>query len=80
MSLERPVLQNGRMVEVGRFLWRSASPTILLKARKSRPGSSGSCHQVLNISEKEASTVALGSFLACLIIFTVKKKKKLNFV
>lgn len=60
------------------FLWRSSSSTILFKARKSRTGFSG-WYQVLNISENEASTVALGTFLACLINLTEKKKKIFKF-
>lgn len=62
------------------FLWRSSSSTILFKARKSRTGFSGWCYQVLNISENEASTVALGTFLACLINLTEKKKFFLSSV
>lgn len=64
--------QNHGMAEVETDLWRSPSPTRLLKAGSTRTGCPVSS-QIVSMLKDEDSTISLGNMFQCLILITIKK-------
>jgi len=69
----RKIMQNHRLAEVGRDLWRSSCPTAFLKQGHQEPVAWDHVQMAFEDLREADSTISLGYLCQCSENFTVKK-------